>query len=166
MSKKERTDFGCLMYSLTYPKWSRLLSQIDSDDIFVDDYYDGLESYPHVTLLYGFHLEQDKQPILDFTSSLKPQSFKLLQTSLFETDVCDVLKFDVELNSELKTAYEKALEFDNTQSFDTYHPHATIAYVKKGRGKKYITKNINKVVESKMMMLSWNKNEYDYVLLK
>ena len=30
--------------------------------------------------------------------------------------------------------------FPNTQTFKDYHPHITIAYVKKGEGKKYVQK--------------------------
>lgn len=157
--KKKRTDFGCLMFTLNYSKWARLLSQIDTKDLYIEGDYDGFEVYPHVTLLYGFHLEQDKQPIISFAEGIKPQSFKLTGISLFETDSFDVLKFDVELTPELKKYYEEALKFENTQTFDKYTPHATIAYLKKGKGKKYITKNINKVVESNEMVLSWNKDE-------
>jgi 2'-5' RNA ligase len=61
-----------------------------------------------------------------------------INLSIFEADDYDVLKFGCE--SKALDALHKATKhyFDNNWKWPEYSPHVTIAYVKKGTGKKYV----------------------------
>lgn len=137
-------DYGCLMLKLNFPLWNKLIEKIvDSDDVFYDKGLEyGYEREPHCTILYGFH---DNTNIDDIEKILKliknPIKIQLTHISSFTTPTqFDVIKFDVQ--SELLTKLNKIFRdnFNYTSSFDDYHPHVTIAYVKKGTSDKYIKK--------------------------
>ncbi len=55
----------------------------------------------------------------------------------FETPDYDVVKFDVESEQMSKLNKLMTDNFDYTNDYPDYHPHMTVAYVKKGMGKKY-----------------------------
>lgn len=138
--KVERIEYGCLMLFLDVPIWSKIISVIDQDDLYIkgDDY--GIEKEPHLTILYGFHDEVTPEQVFDLYKSkmpLKPIEVKIAGISTFENSEFDVVKFDV--NSELLAKVNGIMrELPNTTKFPDYHAHITIAYVKKGEGKKYI----------------------------
>jgi 2'-5' RNA ligase len=75
--------------------------------------------------------------VLEICESFEYPKLELKNVSLFENDDYDVLKFEVnakvlhEINDRLK-------KFPHTNNYPEYHPHCTIAYLKKGRGKKYV----------------------------
>jgi 2'-5' RNA ligase len=58
--------------------------------------------------------------------------------SLFENDEYDVLKFNVISNDLAKLNKLMKGNFEYTSNYPNYIPHLTIAYLKKGEGKKYI----------------------------
>jgi 2'-5' RNA ligase len=49
---------------------------------------------------------------------------------------------------------EKLSILPHTTDFPDYNPHITIAYVKKGKGKKYVVDNYNATLSSKKVMYS------------
>lgn len=141
--KDHKREYGCLMVFLDVDKkaWKELQDMIDKDDLYTekdDDGY-GLEDKPHVTVLYGLHGEiEDKDLEVEIHKITEPKiSFKNIST--FEADKYDVLKFDV-ASSDLVKLNKKFKEFPHTSTFPNYHPHCTIAYLKKGVAEKYIKK--------------------------
>jgi len=136
-------EYGCLMAFFNPPAWDKLLAVIDPEDIYEGDGGYGLEHDPHVTVLFGFH--DDKVDVKELKRCVKnimgkrPLGFTFGAASIFDNPNYDVLKFDIndttgiltELNGVLKNEYE------NTNSYPNYHPHATIAYIKKGEGQRY-----------------------------
>jgi tRNA nucleotidyltransferase/poly(A) polymerase len=137
--KTERIEYGCFMLFLDVPVWSKITSVIDKNDIYDKEGY-GIENEPHLTLLYGFHDEVTPEEVFDLYKSkfeLKPLDVKIKGISIFENPEFDVVKFDVnpEGLTEINTVMK---ELPNTSVFPDYHPHITIAYVKKGEGHKYI----------------------------
>lgn len=58
--------------------------------------------------------------------------------SLFENEKFDVLKFDVESEDLIEMNRVVSASFACNDSCSIYHPHATIAYLKKGKGEKYV----------------------------
>jgi len=98
----------------------------------------GLETEPHITALYGLET-QEPADVRKLLENFGPVTAKLGKVSLFENEnrPYDVVKIDVEgpdihrLNAELKKLPYKS-------DFPDYHPHVTLAYVKKGTGKKYV----------------------------
>jgi hypothetical protein len=106
----------------------------DSDVYDIEDY--GREDDCHVTILYGLH---DKTPdrVKKVVKGEKPITFEIKETSVFENEEYDVVKFTVESKDlhRLNEKLRKNCSFSSTHP--KYEPHCTIAYVKKGTGKKY-----------------------------
>lgn len=98
---------------------------------------DGVEDRPHVTVLYGIHSDKanDTQKAL---RDQKAVTLHLKHASIFSNPEHDVLKMDVhspelhKLNAHLKD------HLQHTETHPEYKPHATIAYLKPGEGKKYV----------------------------
>jgi 2'-5' RNA ligase len=136
----ERIEYGCLMLFLNVPVWDKITSVIRKDDLYIKDDDYGIEKDPHLTILYGFHDEVTPEQVLNLYKSsvpLKPIEVKISGISIFENFDFDVVKFDV--NSDLLTKINGIMKkLPNTNKFPDYHAHITIAYVKRGEGKKYI----------------------------
>lgn len=136
--KKATYDFACAMLYLNFPEMQDLHSQIEKEDVYVDpnDQTFGLENEPHVTLLYGLHSDVGLDKVEPVVSEPTYTTVKAHNPSLFENDKYDVLKFDIK-GDQLSEVNAKLKEFPFTSDFPDYHPHMTVAYIKKGMGKKY-----------------------------
>lgn len=100
---------------------------------------DGREDTPHITVKYGLH-GADPQPTREALAGEGPITVKLGKVTLFETDDADVVKVDVE-SPDLHRLNKKIAESQpTTDTFPDYKPHITIAYVQKGKGKRYVGK--------------------------
>jgi hypothetical protein len=145
-SKQKEDTFGCVMMEGKIDNWEdNHLEGISPKDIYEvegDDSY-GLEEIPHITILYGIHEDEiDPDSIVSvIESKMKPINIEIDEIDFFENDEndeYDVVKYNVLITKELlryREIFEKS--FLNTQTFPEYKPHITIAYVKKGTGKKY-----------------------------
>lgn len=136
-------EYGCLMAFFTIPVWEKLGAVIAKEDVYEGDGGYGIENEPHVTVLFGFHDELvDVKELKAYAESVMEDEalvFKLGKASLFKNPEYDVLKFDIDdtngLLEKLNSAMRKKYKYTNT--YPDYHPHATIAYIKKGEGQKY-----------------------------
>jgi hypothetical protein len=96
---------------------------------------DGKEGHPHITAKYGL-ITTDTEEVREVVSGTRGGKVRMGKTSLFEKEDCDVLK--VSITGHALHALWKALStLDNEDKFDEYKPHATLAYLKPGMGKKY-----------------------------
>lgn len=144
----EKRDFSSLQANLPENIAEQIINwgdeHIKENDIFLDienDHY-GREDEIHVTVLYGIHSAQPTQ-IENILKKIKPFSVELGRTNIFRNSG----QFDVVM---INVNSEKLIEFNSflsdkisyTNKFPKYHPHITIAYVKKGCGWKYGGKNI------------------------
>ena len=94
----------------------------------------GLETTPHVTLLFGLLNDLDYFPIRQLVGGFEPFDLTVGEISSFRNPEkpYDVLKMTVvspklvELHDIIKS------KFKNKESFPDYKPHLTLAYVKKG----------------------------------
>ncbi len=136
--KKSTYDFACAMLYLNFPEMQELHNQIEKDDVYVDpsDSTFGLETEPHVTLLYGLHSDVGLDKVEPVVCEPTYTTVKAHNPSLFENDKYDVLKFDIK-GDQLSEVNSKLKQFPFTSDFPDYHPHMTVAYLKKGMGKKY-----------------------------
>lgn len=142
--KKEdqQYSYGCVMgyFNDDVNNLYKEYFTIDEDDIYnnEEDEY-GLEIEPHVTLLYGLHEDVIEDEVIMLLQLFKELEVSFDSISLFENEKFDVLKWDIgaEKLSIINDILKK--QFDHTESFPDYHPHCTIAYLKPGTGKKYIT---------------------------
>lgn len=129
------------MGNVAVKNWEKLATNfIKEEDVYgtLEDGF-GVEDNPHVTLLFGFH--DDKPDIAERLEKKLPTNgaikLNVVGVSFFETPEYDVVKFDVE-SSGLNQLHEWCKDnFDYTSAHKVYHPHITIAYVKKGTGQNY-----------------------------
>jgi 2'-5' RNA ligase len=121
--------------------WNKICKTIvDEKDVYdtKDNEY-GYETEPHITLVYGIHDDDiDRSEMFEKIKELEPVTVEIEEIGVFEIDDYDVVKMNVPVTKQLKK-YRKMFEdgFPNTQKFKTFKPHITLAYVKKGCGKKY-----------------------------
>lgn len=98
----------------------------------------GLETDPHITVLYGLDTTNEAD-VRSIVESSGPIEVTLGDVSIFENEDYDVVKVGVEgeaLNA-LNKQLDEALKTPG-KTFDEYQPHVTIAYVQKGQGAKYV----------------------------
>ncbi|MGE0463431.1 MAG: 2'-5' RNA ligase family protein [Vicinamibacterales bacterium] len=98
---------------------------------------DGRESDPHITVQYGIESD-DVEPLRQALAGLGPVTVRFGKTSLFENEDADVVKVDID-SPDLRRVREaiRAVVDAPGDTHPTYVPHATIAYVKPGRGRAY-----------------------------
>lgn len=134
-----KDDKGCLMVFVHNPIQEFLLSKIDSEDIYIDpdDPIFGLEKDAHVTVLYGFPKQEDPSRIFDIAGLVKKPEVLLTKISHFNNDKYDVLKFDVK-SPQIVSAHFRIKDLIKVDTdYPDFHPHLTIAYLKKGTASKY-----------------------------
>ena len=158
-------DYGCVLFLLKIKEWKSIIGKIDEDDVYLvedDDSY-GIETKPHLTLLYGLHEEVTKSDVKSVVDKFKDEDIiiEVDGISIFENKDFDVVKFDVKKTPILNKMNKELKKFPFTSDFPDYHPHITICYVKKGKGKKYIDENYE--LEFKATKLEYSRvNDKNY----
>jgi len=108
--------------------------KIKEEDLYTspEDYMHGREEEPHVTVLYGIHCQSSTE-VTKLIVNKPSFDIKLSNISIFTDNAAfDVVKIDAASPS--LNYYNSLLRnnIDNTQCFNNYQPHVTVAYVKKG----------------------------------
>lgn len=143
ITEDHKHDYGCVMLYFDFPEMNKIQYIINPEDIYEDEDDDsfGLETEPHVTLLYGLHENVTVDDVKKAINKFEYGDCRLGNPSIFENEKYDVLKYDVyyatrggaflhKVNKELK-------KLPYTSDFPEYNPHLTIAYLNPGKGKKY-----------------------------
>lgn len=137
-----RYDYSSLHLDVPDPLASELIlwgrENVNDNEIYVSQKEPsyGREDEIHVTILYGLHCESTNE-IKPIITGKNPIRIQLDLADIFVNAKFDVLMINVispdlqHLNREL----QQNLAFTNPYS--KYQPHITIAYVKKGRTRKY-----------------------------
>lgn len=136
-SKKIVHSYGCLMLAFDFPDWKSHLDIINKDDIY-DEKGFGLETDPHVTVLYGILPEVDIDNIKELCY-INSDYCTIKECSIFaNNNIYDVVKYDVESKYllHLNEILRESLPYHS--DFYGYTPHMTLSYVKAGRGVNYI----------------------------
>lgn len=146
------------MIYLDIPNWNEIISFINPEDIYrPEDPSKGLETDPHITVLYGLHdtvSDSDIQEVVNQIDSSR-LNLKINGVGVFENKDFDVVKFNVESEylHQMNSMF-RALPYSS--DYPDYKPHITIAYVKQGTGKKYEDRSfiyelpkVHKIVYSK-----------------
>jgi hypothetical protein len=164
---KESTsyDYGCVMVEVPVSNWNEITSIINKDDLYeVEGENYGIQDNPHLTLLYGLksnitkeQVEQVLQKAIDGDKII----IEIENIGLFENDNFDVVKFNIKKTEQLQKLFDSLSELPNENTFPDYNPHMTIAYVKKGLGKKY-TKTYSHKVSSNDICYSMANGEKIY----
>ena len=127
---------GVVMLTLPAVAASSLLDF--SDKIVAADLGDdGIEDEPHVTVLYGITTD-DAEAVKKVVENFGAIRFKFGRLSLFTNPRADILKVDIE-SADLQRLHRKIKEnLPVKMTHSTYKPHATIAFLKPGAGRKYL----------------------------
>lgn len=132
--------FGCVMIEVPVSNWDEITNSIDAEDIYTggDDSH-GIQENPHVTILYGLHPEVTPEEVKSIFENYKGDiQIKIDGIGIFENKDFDVVKFNVKPDGALQELHDRLSKLPNSDEFPNYTPHITIAYVKKGTGKKYL----------------------------
>lgn len=144
-----KNTYGCLMASITPVVGQNIIKygkqMVPDSHLYTcddDDY--GRDYEPHVTLKFGFVDELTDDEIKYIIGNTKSFNVIAEGVSCFENELFDVVKFDIKLQDPLISMRKRCDEFKNEDSYPNYHPHLTIAYIKKGKFPHVIkNKNLN-----------------------
>ena len=151
-----------LMVDFETPEFIKeLQDKIPEDELYTDpndkDFTYGLEKETHVTLAACLDNDVDLEEIKKILLHVGDYSVMLTDISMFENEKYDVLKCNA-ASLNLYVTNKKILDKCPSHSeFKEYHPHVTIAYLKKGKAKKYTKDVLDKLVvlEPKNFNFSW-----------
>lgn len=143
-------DYGCVMIDVPVSNWNEIISSIDKEDLYeVPGENYGLQERPHLTLLYGLHEEVTPDQVKSIFDNFKGDiEIEIDGIDIFENKDFDVVKFNIKSTKSLKELNSKLSQLPNSNEYPDYKPHITIAYVKKGMGKKYINPDYNYKVKN------------------
>lgn len=140
---ESRYDYGCVMANIDEDDSRKLIDfnykTISEDILYIDenDNSFGREQHPHVTIKYGLVQSYTEDQIRQLLRQVTPFDIQVRGISIFENEKFDVVKFDVD-GPELRKLNEIFSSLPNHDEYPTYNPHMTIAYVKKGMGKRFV----------------------------
>ena len=87
---------GCVMMKMKIPNWDEICSIIDPEDIYDPDEDHGIETNPHVTILYGFYSFVYVNDILNILRTFNEPKIYLKDIETFEGKDFDVVMIRVE----------------------------------------------------------------------
>jgi 2'-5' RNA ligase len=147
------------MIYLDIPNWNDIISFINTEDLYQpEDPSKGLETDPHVTVLYGLHSDVSDDDIQSLVDQIDGDKLNLniSGVGVFENKDFDVVKFNIE-SEYLHEINSMFRSLPHNSDYPDYKPHVTIAYVKPGTGKNYKDDSfkhslpkVNKMVYSKV----------------
>ena len=113
----------------------------DEGDVIEDMEGGNIFTEPHVTLLYGIKNEEDVEKIKKYLYK-NPIEIQIGKFQLFSPEQADydTLVAYIDCPEIVKLHDKLKLNIDNDYNYESYQPHITIAYLKKGTGKKYFMK--------------------------
>jgi 2'-5' RNA ligase len=128
-------SYGCLMANLPDDVAARVrgfAALIPDDDLYDDGSGEhGREEDPHITVKYGLHTD-DGGKVAEKLQGREVAYATLGRMSVFENEKFTVLKVDIASDCLHKLNTFISETFAHTDSFPVYHPHVTIAYLRKG----------------------------------
>lgn len=101
----------------------------------------GREEDAHITVKYGLHTNDAADIRKVLATYVGPIRITLGKTAIFEGDGYDVLYVEVKSQDLYELNARLADKLEATDTYPAYRPHATVAYLKKGSGVKYVGLN-------------------------
>lgn len=136
-------DYGCIMIYLKIDNWIEITSIISPEDVYEPENPSyGIDSKPHITLLFGLHPEVTPEDVESVLSKFRGKKIdiNINGISKFDNEDFSVVKLNVDspilhdINAELS-------KLPHTSDFPEYNPHVTLSYVQPGKADKYISDN-------------------------
>jgi len=109
---------------------------VNEKDLFVENDDFGREKDPHVTILYGFINDLQKNELDNFFKKIHPFKIKIDGIGTFDNEKFCVLKYNIQSDvlNELNATFKK---YPHVTDYPDYKPHMTIAYIKKSEEERY-----------------------------
>lgn len=164
-NSKASEDLGCVMAVYNQDQFKQLTDKIDKNDLYSPDFdyhKSGIPTEFHTTLLYGLKRDVDVETVSErlhrhwkvsadieseFTTigELLKNKQKTDKLIIFENQDYDVLVIEMWKSEELVMANSQLTKLPYKNDYPDYTPHTTLAYLKKGTGKKYLNMDIPKI---------------------
>lgn len=138
-----RYEYGCIMAIIDEEYARKILDfnygLIDDKFLYKEGKEYGREQHVHITIKYGLTKSYTEEQMKKMLKEVKPFKVKVTGVSIFENDDYDVVKLDVKSDI-LEKLHDKFSKLPNEDEHPIYHAHISLAYVKKGMGKKFVKK--------------------------
>lgn len=157
-------DYGFLMIGYEKPDMiQELQNSIPYDELYTEDDNDdyGIEDETHVTLVPCLDKHLNPDELKKELKELGKYVIMLTNISKFENEKYDVLKCDVGCCNLLDTNARICSKFPTYSEYKEYHPHLTIAYLKKGMADKYLQDSIMPLILLKPQCFFWSGVDED-----
>ncbi len=129
-------SYSCLLARLPEPLAGKVRSyglSMPDERIYDDEDNElGREDKPHVTIKFGLHTT-DPDKVKATLDGQSPFQVRLGPMSVFNSEDYTVIKLGVEGQGIHKLNRFVSDNFECTDTFPEYHPHCTVAYVKKDK---------------------------------
>ena len=152
------------MVALDIPGFEDVQRSIDKDDIYEGTEDEngkyGLERNPHVTVVYGLPYETKWEEVRRHLPAADEYEGLLVGIGMFNNEKYDVLKYNIVSESLTEANHAMMSSFEVVNDYpDDYKPHATIAYLKPGKGKKYCRPMFDKLLRMKPKGYIWSNTD-------
>ena len=155
--------YATLMIEYEEPAFIDKLQQtIAPEDLYIDEanYYFGLESEYHVTLLSFLENDVDVRQLKTYLKDISEYETQLIDVSYFPGEVRDVLKCSVESEVIAETSQAIRSNFSNAFPYPTMIYHLTVAFLKPGCAQKYLQDHIEPItIKPTNFLLSYYNEE-------
>ena len=155
--------YATLMIEYEEPAFIDKLQQtIAPEDLYIDEYnyYFGLETEYHVTLLPFLENDVDVKELKTYLKDISEYDTQLVDVSYFPGEVRDVLKCSVESEAIAETSHAIRNNFSNAYPYPTMIYHLTIAFLKPGCAQKYLQDHIEPItIKPTNFLLSYYNEE-------
>lgn len=151
-------EYAFLMIDYDTPDIIKELQEKLPEDEIYTDYDDyGIERDTHVTVVPCLDNDVDVEELKKLLEPLSKYKLMLNNVSIFNCEDYDVLKCDA--SSFILTDTNKKItdKYETHTQYKDYHPHVTIAYLKKGLADKYAKDILDSIVvlKPKNFHFSW-----------
>lgn len=157
-------DYTCIMLDYEQPEFiKQIQKKIPKEDLYIGETQEdidtdqyGIEDECHITICYGLEKDVKFDDFKKYLFTLNDYKTILVSISVFENEKYDVLKVDAKCP---KAAESNKLINDNFEvhtEFKDFHPHMTIAYLKKGKGKKHTKDILDKIEDLKPFRFNYS----------
>lgn len=160
-------EYGFLMVAYDKPEIiKRIQDSIPEKELYNGESAEeenqyGLEKECHVTLVPCLDKDLDVEKLKKHLMKLEDYGGFLANVSKFDNDRYDVLKCDVGCYNLYRTNAEICHEFPTHSEYKEYHPHMTIAYLKKGMADKYLKDSILGPIVIHPTCFMWSGSDSD-----
>ena len=140
--------YATLMIEYEEPAFiTGLQKTIAPEDLYIDEanYYFGLETEYHVTLLSYLENDVDVKELMTYLKDISEYEAQLVDVSSFPGEVRDALKCSVESEAIAETSQAIRSNFSNSYPYETILYHMTVAFLKAGCAQKYLQEQIEPV---------------------